>query len=117
LAIDAAKDAPKVPTSVLPGKDGNFKNVVALSMKMDNGETINVPFINRRGRDYKAGDVLVLSFSKLNQSLQTYMFSIDKGGQKYRDMYCVLKDYTKEQADEILRANANLVDESKIIVQ
>lgn len=133
VAVDAAINSGKseklatkmkageIDLKVKPDANGNYKDVEAVTFKMQNGLVINLPLQKNMGMmTLKEGSVVLLSYSKITGTLQRDMLRRNSRIQEYLDSEeCSLSKsiYTKEQADEILRANVNLVDESKIIGQ
>jgi hypothetical protein len=133
VAVDAAvnsgkseKLATKLKASELelkvkPDANGIYRDVEAVTFKMQNGLVINLPLQKNMGMmPLKEGSVTLLSYSKITSTLQRDLLRRNSRVQEYLDSEeCSLSKsvYTKEQADVILRANANLVDESKIIAQ
>lgn len=131
VAVDAAVNSGKseklaamlksgeVELKVKPDANGNYRDVEAVTFKMQNGLTVNLP-LQKGMMPLKIGSVALLSYSKITNTLQRDPFRRNNGVQEYLNSEeCALTKsiYTPEQADEILRANANLVDEFKIIAQ
>jgi hypothetical protein len=133
VAVDAAANSGKsdklaeklktgeIELKVKPDTNGNYIDVEAVTFKMQNGLVINLPLQkNMMMMSLKEGSVVLFSYSKITSTLQRDTVRRNSRVQEYLDSEeCSLSKsiYTKEQADEILRANANLVDESKIIAQ
>jgi hypothetical protein len=115
--IDAAKSTP-IPVVIKP-KSG-WRMVSAVQIQMDAGQIINLPLINADrfvyGHHYEAGQRLSLTYSLV---LKNIVIGPRGGktpmpGEKYFEKYCGLHA-SKEDADAILAASANLIDEANII--
>lgn len=120
LAVDAARDGSSaVDVKAVAPKDGNWPFVNAVRLQMDDGSTMNLPLQGSpplaMGPKYEPGRRVAVYTVPKHQSIQLFLMlrDVPKPGEKLYDAYC-RTTVPADQAGEIIKASAALVDETKI---
>lgn len=123
VVVDAVRDGSSaVDVKAVAPKDGNWPFVKAVALQMDDGSTMNLPLQEKPplvgGPKYEASRRVVVYAVPKHQSIQLFLMLKDPPtpGEKLYDAYCSTT-VPADQAVEIVKASAALVDEAAVIPQ
>lgn len=117
LIVDAVRDPSKAQTGVVTPKDGVWRHVKAVHIKMDDGAVMRLPLVAPHGSlapTYEAGARVRVFWLPERDSIQlTLTGRMPLPQDKSYNAWC-LRAVPEERAAEIFKAAASLVNEALI---